>query len=278
MNVAIVILLLWRAYIAIPSYFAILVATLGYDSPEKVDTNNSDMGDLVSMGMKRTFMFFVDFSLVSLISPWPVDFFLGIPANPTAWRRLVGFQDKEIVIRQSRKWDSRLPKDWMEKDGTDHAVYQERIMPAINPTWVAQKTGYLMMDKSWDLSFQGMIDAHFLLDQKRATLDDFQKTVVVHSETWGWLVWNVYKLDEGSQEEGRKHIVAFKDKLTAMGKENLFFKWIELVQYEASQPGGFTPERQEDVAKKAHELFASQGVDFEEFRKDVEGLPGMTSA
>ena len=34
-----------------------------------------------------------------------------------------------------------------------------------------------------------------------------------------------------------------KNNLTALGKENLFFRWIEIVQSETSQTGSFTGER-----------------------------------
>ena len=60
-----------------------------------------------------------------------------------------------------------------------------------------------------------------------------------------------------------------------MGKESLFFRWIEIVQYESSQPGGFTPERQVLAAEKAKQLFAENGVDFDEFIKSTGGLEGM---
>ena len=120
-----------------------------------------------------------------------------------------------------------------------------------------------MLDKSWDLDYAGMITAHSLVSSGKMNISDFEKTVIVYSETHGWLVWQVYKLDEGNQEDGRKKLILFKDRLTAIGKENLFFRWIELLQYETSQPGGFTPERQVDAMKKAKQLFESQGVDFD---------------
>lgn len=70
----------------------------------------------------------------------------------------------------------------------------------------------------------------------------------------------------------------FKDKLTSMGKENLFFSWVELIQFETSQPGGFTKDRQTRTMGRAKELFEAQGVDFDQFWKEVggtDGLPGM---
>ena len=190
----------------------------------------------------------------------------------------MGFHDQEIIVRKSRKWDRELPNDWLAEE-SDGFVYKERIMPGIDRAYVQAKTGYLMIDdKNWDLAFAEMITAHALVSQGTATISDFQKSVIVYSNSHGWLVWSVYKLDEGHQEEGRKKLVLFKDKLTAMGKESLFFQWIELLQYETSQSNGFTKARQVDAMKKAKELFESQGVDFEEFWKDVggvDGLPGM---
>ena len=69
--------------------------------------------------------------------------------------------------------------------------------------------------------------------------------------------------------------MAFKDELTALGKENLFFRWIELVQFESSQPGGFGPERQKHTMIKAKEMFEDQGIDFDKFWAKIGGMQGM---
>lgn len=76
----------------------------------------------------------------------------------------------------------------------------------------------------------------------------------------------------------QRKIVAFKDELTSLGKENLFFRWIELVQFESSQPGGFGPERQRKTMAKAKEMFEAQGIDFDQLFARIggmEGMPGM---
>ena len=277
MNVVLALLLLWRALVALPLYATILLATLGQNNDAKVDYEHTGWATLSRIAVSRGAMFFCDWALVRFLVPWPVEFFVGAPASPTAWRWEVGFRDQEVVVRKSRRWDGGLPGTWLEED-TSGPVYQERILPAIDRGWVQAKTGYLMMDKNWDLDFQGMISAHALISQSKASVSDFQKMVIVHSEDHGWLVWPVYKLDEGGHEENRKKIVAFKDRLTAMGKENLFFRWIELIQYETSQPGGFTPERQAKAMAKAKELFDSQGVDLDKLGREIggiEALPGM---
>ena len=279
-NVVLAGLLLWRAQVALPHYAAILFSLLGLESSAKVDTKNSEWGELMQIGIARASMFFCDWALAKYIVPWPMDFFVGSPASPIQWRWTVGFKDREVVVRKSRRWDKSLPKDWLAEDA-DPAVYQEKIMPAVDRKWIKDKTGYLMMDKNWDLDFQGMITAHKLISEGKMSLDDFKKTVIVYSEDHGWIIWALHKLDEGAEDEGRKKIILFKDKLTAMGKENLFFKWIELIQYETSQPGGFTAERQRATMTKAKELFESQGVDFDQFWKEVggvQGMPGLSSS
>ncbi|KAL9119912.1 MAG: hypothetical protein Q9187_003528 [Circinaria calcarea] len=283
MNIAIILLLLWRARIALPQYGALLLAALGYDSSARIDTASADWISLGKTGARRFLMFFLDWILVAYILPWPFDFFFGSSsriASPVSWRRAIGFQDQEVIVRISRQWDRSLPKKWPLQEADD-TFYQERIMPALDESRRA-KTGYLTMDKSWDLDFAGMITAHTLISQSKASFADFRNIVIVYSEEHSWLVW---ELDRGQreerQEEGRRSIVMFKDRLTAMGKENLFFRWIELVENETSQPGGSTPEKQANLTVKARELFESQGVDYERCWKDVggiQGLPGMELA
>ena len=279
MNILIGLLLLWRASIALPKYLKISLAALGYDNEEKVDIAALDMGSLMEVGMRRTFTFLIDYALFVYLFPWPKDFFVGKPASPTSWRLTVKFEPQEIVVRKSRRWEKSLPKDWLEASNTDSPVYADKIMPAIQREWIAKKTGYLMMDKNWDLDYPAMLAAHALVSSGEAALDDFQKTVAVYSEAREqWLIWPVHEVDGGGQEEGRRKIQVFKDKLTAMGKENLFFKWIELIQYESSQLGGLTEKRRESVRRKAKEMFEGQEVDFERFWDNVggaEGMPGL---
>jgi len=136
------------------------------------------------------------------------------------------------------------------------------------------------MDRDFDLDFKGMLDAHALLEQQKLALRDLHMRVFVFAgdESDGqWLVWDMEErpdeeLSSEGTEEGRRKILAFKDKLTAMGKEELFFKWVELVQEETSKPGGFTKERQFEAGLKVQALFEEYGVSFEEFAKDA----GMT--
>jgi hypothetical protein len=291
MNLALILALVYRGLYIGPYYFALAMTALGYPTPYAIDPYATGWGALLDETVRRTLVLLFDFMLITFVVPWPYDFFLGSPASPVWWRICVGFQPEEIVVRRSRRsWDTKLPATWLEENDVQGAsVYRERIMPAIDREWVRAKTSYLMMDKNWDLDFGCMINAHELVDQDKCSLDDFKKQVLVYSEQHGgWMVWPVWKLDEKPMgnpsqdtEAGRQKIVLFREKLTAMGKEDLFFRWIELIQFEASQPGGFTEKRQAHAMQEARKLFEEQGVDFDAFWKDVggmEGMPGMQKA
>ena len=211
-------------------------------------------------------MFVGDFLLFRFVGMWPWEFFLGKgeEASPVGWRRWCGFRDVEIVVRRSRRWDVPLftkeevgnedvrgevekrdgvKEEWLQ-EGKEGKLFREKVLPAVEKGWLRNKTSYQMLDQNWDLYFSGMIEAHGLVDEGQNTLEDFRTSVLVHTEQWGWLIWEAWReQDEGTEDEGTKKLQLIKNKLTAMGKENLFFRWIEVVQSETSQSGPFTAER-----------------------------------
>jgi hypothetical protein len=275
LNVVIAALLIWRMYAIIPTYLAIFTSVIGLDSPATVDTASRTKSQLAWILFKRVTMFMIDFVLGRFILPWPITFFLEAPANPCFWRIKVGFHDNEVAVRMSRDWGADELLEGV-KTGGDSPFFTTRILPAIERSYMRQKTAYLMMGKDWDLDFGAMVQAHRLIDDKKNSLADFEKSVLAHSDNYGWLYWPVHKLDEeGQDEENRNKIVALKDRLTVMGKESLFFRWIEIVQYESSQPGDFTPERQVETYKKVQQEFEKHGVDLRELLEKVGGLDGM---
>lgn len=277
LNITITLLLAWRIYAIYPTYLAIFASVLGYVSPATVDTTTRPTKELVWIVIKRTAMFMLDFILFRFIGPWPVTFFLEAPCNPCLWRWTIGFRKEEICVRISRGWGT---EELMEgvKTGEGSPFFQTRILPAIERNYMRQKTAYLMMGKDWDLEFGLMVYAHKLVDSKEIALNEFQKSVFAYSEEYGWLNWQVWKLDEeGAEEDIRKRIMELKDRLTAIGKESLFFRWIEIVQYESSQ-GDFTPARQQATLKQVEQMFDEQGINFRELIESVggmEGMPGM---
>ena len=275
LNFALCFVLIWRAVIVMPWYYSILQVMWDQESPQNVKTPETAMTGFLDETVRRTFNFFLDFTLVRYTVPWPIDFFFN-HGSPTSWRLAIGFRDKENAVRRSRKWHEQLDKDWLAEDASG-AVYKDRIMPAIDRDWVNSKTSYLMIDKSWDLDCVSNIIAQDYVNDGTNKLEDFEKQVIVHSDDHGWLVWQVWKLDEGEQDEGREKILQFKKKLIEKGKENLFYRWVEVMQFETSQPGGFTEERQAKAMHEASKLFKEEGVDFDALWKEIGGRPGDDS-
>lgn len=266
LNILILIGLVFRLQSALPTYFYLCLSILGYDSPANIDKKNMDRLALLGISGERTLMFMGDFLLFRFVGMWPWDFFLGKggEASPVGWRRWCRFRDVEVVVRRSRRWDVPLfakenteegdmrgeaekrdgvKEEWLQ-EGRQGKLFSEKVLPAVDKGWVKNKTSYQMLDQDWDLYFSGMIEAQALVDQGKNKTDDFRTSVLIHTERWGWLIWEVWREhEEGAEDEGSKKLQLIKNNLTAMGKENLFFRWIEIVQSETSQTGPFTGER-----------------------------------
>ncbi|KAH7395589.1 hypothetical protein BKA64DRAFT_62155 [Cadophora sp. MPI-SDFR-AT-0126] len=278
MNVVIIGFILWRIKIIGPFYMKICFSLMGRPNEMTVDTTGMSFNDAFLVILKRALIFLADLCIYVFVWPWPREFFVGRTiGNPVAWRFGVGFRPQEIIVRRSRKWDRAIGNVLEQGSGQDELF--DIIRRAVDPIWMAEKTGYLMLNKEWDLDWRSIIIATKMVDKKTLSIQDFKTTILVHNEQFGWLVIETAAAGgSAAEEEGRRKIVAFKDELTALGKENLFFRWIELVQFESSRPGGFSPERQVETMAKAKDMFESQGVDFDKFWAKVggmEGMPGM---
>ncbi|KAF2771412.1 hypothetical protein EJ03DRAFT_28904 [Teratosphaeria nubilosa] len=269
LNGTIALLLLWRVYAALPTYWAIFQALLGYTSSATVDLEHTTRNDQIMVLLKRTGMFAMDFLIFRFVGPWPLTFFAEQPANPVIWRWNLGFHREEAVVRVSRNWGA---DDLMKglKQGEENPFFKTRILPAIEREHM-KKTGYLMQDGSWDLDFQSMLDAHTLAKQSRLQLRDLDKRVLVFMGGEGWLSWQ-WETDNDVIEDRRKKVVQFKDMLTKMGKESLFWRWMEIVEEERDRDGGFSAEGQQKVAERVQAAFTKEGVDFEELERSVGGL------
>jgi len=278
MNLTIIGLILWRIRAIWPFYMNICLSLLGRTNKMTMDTKNLPLNDTIREILRRTMIFICDLLLYVFVWPWPRDFFAGrTNGNPITWRFIVGFSDKEIVVRRSRRWDAAIGNPLEEGSSQDEML--GIIKRAVDPIRMAEKTGYLMLNKEWDLDWKAMVVATKLTDKGTLSFDDFKTKILVHNEEFGWMTIETASAGgSAKEEEGRRKIVAFKDELTALGKENLFFRWIELVQFESSQPGGFGPEQQQKTMTKAQAMFEAQGVDFDKFWAKVggmEGMPGM---
>ncbi|CAI6340069.1 unnamed protein product [Periconia digitata] len=281
-NVFIAALLLLRTYYAAPLYWKLLMSVLNHHNETTLYWSSSPTRTIVKAIVWRMFMFMFDFLLFRFIGPWPLSFFFEMPGNPVLWRWKVGFRDQEVYVRESRGWGAEdllgAAEGSSGKAGSESPFFKTRILPAVDMHRLRAKSGYMLMDKDFDLDFGAMITATRLLDKKEVSLEELNTSVFVwvgNEEGGQWAVWNCGKLDDGAETDARKKIVMFKDRLTMMGKESLFFKWVELVQFESSAPGGFTQERQASTAEKTRNLFEAEGIDFEKFSASIGGFGGM---
>ncbi|KAH6682501.1 hypothetical protein B0J14DRAFT_123760 [Halenospora varia] len=276
MNIVIVALLILRIKMIFPYYMKIVFSVMwGKTNEMTMDTSKMPTNEILREIWRRTMTFMADLLIYTFIWPWPKAFFAGRKdGNPVQWRLKLGFREKEIVVRRSRKWF--VPGHDILHETPEQKLLFDNAGKAVDPIWMSEKTGYLMLNKEWDLDWKLMILATKQVDTKALKIEDFKTTIFIHDKEFGWMVIETAAAGGSlAEEEGRRKIVAFKDELTAMGKENLFFRWIELVQYESSQPGGFGPDRQRETMAKAKELFEAQGVDFDKFWAKVGGLRGM---
>ncbi|KAK7976312.1 hypothetical protein PG989_014775 [Apiospora arundinis] len=286
MNIAIVFLFAWRLYVMGHWYLQLIGSTLGYPNETTMVAAEHDFWEEVMPEIaRRSGHFLVDTCLIVFVWPWPVEFFMGTRhGNPVNWRWHVGFRKDEVVVRRSRvSWSAQaLKADVASKTnekGRDLVV--AHVAMATMPEYLRDKTGYLMMNKTWDLDWGVMVDATKMVDRKMAPLDTFRLLALVHSEEFGWLAINLGDAGAGApevspeQDERRRQIFLFRDALSALGKEDLFFRWIEMVQFETSRPEGFTPERQEIVAQEVRDLFGKEGINFDDFWKESVGSDGI---
>ncbi len=277
MNLTVALLFVWRVYYIGPYYLRLLVSTLGYANDTTLLAKDLAWGPLVTVVLTRAFSFMLDLSLAVFVWPWPVEFCLARGGNPAVWRWRVGFRDKEIYVRRSRDWYRDLD-DVMESSESREALLSF-VKIATSPTLLHEKSGYLTMNAQWDLDWDAMCLATSLVDGKTLAMDAFRTLVLLYQPEQGWMCVET-RADDGAgggkeAEERRRQVFAFRDALASAGKEDLFFRWIEIIQFETSRPEGFGPEKQVEVAMQVRELFQKEGINFDEFWKEAVGADGL---
>ena len=273
-NVAVTLLFAWRMYYIGPYYLALLASALGYPNATTVHASQLTWGELFIVVLGRAFSFGLDFFLGVFVWPWPVEFTLGTAhGSPTRWRWNVGFRDREIYVRRSRTWAQSIGD--VVANGEGRNTLLSVVRQATSPMLLQQKTGYLTMNAEWDLDWEAMVQAHRLVDKKTAVLDAFRLLVLLYHSEHGWIVVDTNIGANAKEDERRRQVFAFKDSLAAIDKEDLFYRWIEIIQFESSQPGGFGEEKQVEVAQKIRDLFQENDVDFDKLWKESVGTDNL---
>lgn len=278
-NVTIAALFVLRLWYIGPWYYSLVHFAFGYPNDEFVLPAGITWRLTLWTVLRRGFTFLLDFMLFVFVWPWPVEFCFGRPhGSPVAWRWGAGFRDREIYVRRSRPtWDRDLKQSVKGTNAQARSLLMHNVGEATSPMLVNEKTGYLTMNNEWDLDWAAMVLATKLVDKKAIALDAFKLSVFMHHEDYGWVSLDMKASDDAQNDARRTQVFAFRDALAAVGKEDLFYRWIEIVQFESTQPGGFGPEKQVEAARKIRELFSEQGIDFDEFWKESVGSDGLAN-
>ena len=286
LNVAITLILCVRVYYAAPVYLNQLITIFGYETAYSVDTENTAAPGLIDTISSRTFLLMIDYAIFVLLGSWPREFVFGSRASryisPFDWRTTVGFNEDDIIVRRARKWDSPLVKGVEEGERfwtpQDELIVQNKIEPAMRKAYTS-KTAFTLLDKDWDLDFKGIIDAHRLVKDGRVKQADLKDIALVYYNKQ-WIVWRVHEALETQEATKDDKVEAFKDKLTGLKQEGIFYRWIELVQYETSQPDGFTETRQDIALQELRSMLKAKDVDDAAFLEELGGtdaLPGLNT-
>ncbi|OTB12547.1 hypothetical protein K445DRAFT_320985 [Daldinia sp. EC12] len=276
MNIALTAALLYRIWYIGPYYLRIFVSVLGYPNETTMVVDEMEWNEIIPEVAVRAFNFMLDFLLFVFVWSWPFDFVIGGEhGSPIMWRWHVGFRDREVVVRRSRKW-VEAAGDFVNDEGA-RSLFMSRIGMATSPMLINEKTGYLLMTADWDLDWAAMVDANDMVDEKMAAIEAFKLVVLLFHEEYGWLCVDTKTGENGEEDERRRQVFAFRDALAAVGKEALFYRWIEIVQFETSRPGGFTPDKQEKAAQEIRDLFSKEGINFDEFWKESVGQEGLAT-
>jgi hypothetical protein len=279
LNTLVALALAYRAYTALPFYYNLLLTLTGdASSPTTLNPSTTPQREALKAILLRSATFLFDFILVRFLGVWPLAFFFAQPSNPTAWRwQLGGFQAEEVVVRASRNWGV---KELLEgvAEGVENEFFTGKILPAIERSFVRSKTGYLMMNGTWELDFATMLDAHTLVARGAMQFADVDRVVLACLPgQHGWVCWR-WEVEGDVIEHRRKKVVLFKEVLVALGKESLFWRWAEIVEEERDGDGGFSVAGQKKVVERVQAEFEREGVDFEEVVGRIGGLEEVADA
>lgn len=294
LNLVILSGLCWRLYYAVPTYLEQMITILGYETQWTVKPRALDWSDLGVILFYRTFLLSMDYVIFGLAGRWPYYFVFGDKygryTGPCGWKWAVGFDRKqEPVVRRGRKWDmsiyakeaerknsSKPEKSWTKEE--ELAVHT-KCSDALR-TSMTTKNALTLLDKDWDLDYAGMVDATYLLDTAKISTTDIDRVVLV---PWQgkWYTWYPHASEASAgQPAGEKdeNLENFRKHLVKLGCEDVFYRWIELIQYETSQPGGFTVARRQAAEAELRKMLQTRYKDDKAFIDSLGGLasiPGL---
>ncbi|KAK5940124.1 hypothetical protein PMZ80_007542 [Knufia obscura] len=287
-----------RLYYAVPVYLEQLVTILGYETSWTVKPKGLAWGDLMYILAYRTMLLTFDYAIFGLLGRWPYEFLFGNKYGRymgcAGWKWEVGFnRSKEPVVRRGRTWDIPIFQDeeqrknqgkpetsWTKEE--ELAVYT-KCTDALRRTQTS-KNALSLLDRDWDLDYNAMVDTTELVDQAKINLEDIDHVALVpwQDQWYSWYPHRVKTADGHVEpvEEKDERLESFKKHLIGLNCEDVFYRWIEIVQYETSQPARFTATKREEAEQELRRMLRSRKKNDEAFIQAVGGLqnvPGLGS-
>ncbi|KAL9112182.1 MAG: hypothetical protein Q9227_003559 [Pyrenula ochraceoflavens] len=277
MNVVFTAVLLVRLYYAIPFYFQFLITYFGHERDPWIDANKLPWSEFLSLVITRVIVVLFDVFLSTKVLSWPVAFCFAAPASPVNWRTAIGFQEKEVVSRKSRSFHNDLKASWTAEDLLSVKIFATE---ALNKMTVS-KTGYtLIAERRWELDFATMIQAQQLVNSASLVISDFDRVVFAFT-SGAWHFWQLEGNTETpiNKEEGLTW--RLKTLLEEKGKGPVFYRYIELIQYETSSTGAGTNAWRERLIRQLDEMFGNAGLELKAIVSEMGGIdkmPGLETA
>lgn len=293
LNIFITIGLCIRVYYAAPVYLEQLITIFGYETSWTVRPKTLAWFDLIGILGERTILLFTDYALFGLLGRWPVEFLFGDRygryVGGAGWKWNVGFnRELEPVVRRGRKWDvpiftsekerrkqGKPEKSWTQEEELLIYTKCSEASRKVNTS----KNALSLLDRDWDLDYCGMVDATELLDKGTIKFNDIDHIVLVPWDN-RWYCWYPHRTGASTTVEvnGEKDVKleTFKKNLIQLGCEDVFYRWIELIQYETNnQTGGLSPRKKEEAEKELRRMLRDRKKDEEAFMKSVGGTAGV---
>ncbi|KZZ94643.1 hypothetical protein AAP_01943 [Ascosphaera apis ARSEF 7405] len=314
-NMCIVAFALYRLYVGFFSYPAMISALWNKNSPARNMPADATAQTTIWMLFYRTSGIMIDYLVLNFLVPLPCQFFfegpvawrraIGFMVTEVVVRKDRGW----AKTLETDHWYKELKNDTIE-EVIIPATAAERLGKTgyylMDTNWsidfnaMIQAHRYITQRKAHfdDFRTACLINPDAASEAKRKATREYVKTrrdqekakqndsesvgssskSSSSNEDNGWLIWRVDPFDEKEEEKEssqRDKMEQIREKLIDLDKEDVFYRWIEILQFEMSGPGEWDAEKQRKCDDQTRELFKENGLDFDEFYEGIGGMEGV---
>lgn len=296
LNSVLLVILCHRIFYAVPIYIEQIITIMGFETSFTVHPKELPWAEVLTVLGNRTLLLSFDYVLFGLLGRWPWEFLFGNKhgryVGCAVWKWTVGFdRQTEVVVRRGRKWDTSIfeSEDGRLKQGLPAKSWsKEEELLVYNKTstslnrLITSKSALSLLDKDWDLDYKAMVEATEYLDEGKLSVEDISHIVLV---CWGgrWYFWYPHK--SSAMDDSENAIQAQDDKLEKFKRvltehkcDDVFYRWIEIIQYETAQPGGFTDTKKKEAEQELRKLLIKRKQDSDQIFEAIGGVhqvPGL---